>query len=587
MYYTIFFNILQQSTLSPITYSLISGIIYTMIDFNEDKQEFRLKKLRQKEEDDVVKLLAHKYSIPYVDLSTTPIEGDALRLLKEPLAREAKVAAFNLINKKVAVAVRKPESPEAEKALSVLREKGYKPDVFITSTKSLEAAWSRYADIRESSGATGGLLDVASDDIRKLSAQVKTVGDVQDLIGGILKKDKKYRISRVVEVLTATALGLNASDIHIEPEEKDVRLRFRLDGLLTDIAHFDHETHKFILSRIKLLSGLKLNVQKEAQDGRFSIHLGDTEIEIRTSTLPGNYGESIVMRLLNPDAILTSIEELGMLPYYRTIIEREIEKPNGMILITGPTGSGKTTTLYSILRKIHNPAIKIITIEDPIEYHLGGIVQTQTNREKDYTFSSGLRAALRQDPDVIMVGEIRDNETAEIAINAALTGHLVLSTLHTNTAAGSFPRLIDLGVNPKVISSAINVSVAQRLVRHLCTACKKEIPLTPEQKEKVTTIFSGRENHEAVTGLQQETIFEAVGCSECNDSGYKGRVGIFEAVLTDTAVEQLIAENPSEHELMRVSEPQNILTMQQDGVVKVLRGDTTPEELERVLGAVL
>ena len=336
------------------------------------------------------------------------------------------------------------------------------------------------------------------------------------------------------------------------------------------------------MSRIKLLSSLKLNIKSESQDGRFSVKLNENDIEIRTSILPGAYAESIVLRLLNPKSIAVPMEELGMEPKLLATIEHRIDKPNGMILNTGPTGSGKTTTLYAFLRKIHNPEIKIITIENPIEYHVPGVVQTQTNPEKGYTFEEGLRSALRQDPDIIMVGEIRDPETAEIAVNAALTGHLVFSTLHTNNAAGTFPRLIDLGVNPKVISSAITVAMAQRLVRKLCVSCRKEVVLTPETKALVDRIFESIPDP-AYKNLQHEKTWEAPGCGKCSNTGFKGRIGIFEAVIMEQKIEQIVNENPSEREIRMAAGSQGILSMQQDGIVKVLKGVTSIAELMRVI----
>src|SRR3989344_6057349 len=271
-------------------------------------------------------------------------------------------------------------------------------------------------------------------------------------------------ISRLLEIILAGAIAIKASDIHIEPEKERGRLRFRLDGILQDVGFFGSDIYHLINSRIKLLSGMKLT-SKIAQDGRFSISEGDVEISIRSSLIPGSYAEAIVMRLLDPKSIQVDLEELGIEPYLFGIVQEEIIKPNGLILVTGPTGSGKTTTLYAFLRKIYSPEINIITIEDPVEYHLIGITQTQINLERGYTFPEGLRSALRQDPDVIMVGEMRDGETAEIAVQSALTGHMVFSTLHTNNAAGVIPRLIDLGVNPKILVSALSFSSAQVLAR--------------------------------------------------------------------------------------------------------------------------
>ena len=339
----------------------------------------------------------------------------------------------------------------------------------------------------------------------------------------------------------------------------------------------------YLLSRLKLLSGLKLNVKDEAQDGRFSIKIKGSEIEIRTSILPGAYAESIVMRILNPKSIAVGLDELGIEKRTLDILVQQIQRPNGMLLITGPTGSGKTTTLYAFLKKIYSPDIKILTIEDPIEYHLTGIVQTQVEDDKGYTFLAGLRAAMRQDPDVIMVGEIRDDETAGTAIQAALTGHLVFSTLHTNSAAGAFPRLIDLKVNPKTIPSALNVSMAQRLLRKLCLYCKKE--KVPDEKEKNTIqkILESINDKTYLDGIQTEKIWQAVGCDKCNDTGYKGRIAIVEAILSTKEMEKVIEANSSDREIKEAARSQNILDMKQDGVLKILRGVSTLEELGSVI----
>jgi type II secretory ATPase GspE/PulE/Tfp pilus assembly ATPase PilB-like protein len=428
-----------------------------------------------------------------------------------------------------------------------------------------------------------GALDIASEEIRDLVKQVKTADDIKKSIETILAQKKSYRISRILEIILAGAISINASDIHIEPEEVSVRLRYRLDGVLNDILEIDNATYALLLSRLKLVSNLKLNLKGKAQDGRFSIKLGDIEIEIRTSLLPGNYGESVVLRVLNPNSISVPLEDLGINERLLKILLEQLNKPNGMILNTGPTGSGKTTTLYAFMKKIYSSEIKIITIENPIEYHLKGIVQTQTEEDKGYTFLEGLRSALRQDPDVIMVGEIRDRETAEIAINASLTGHLVFSTLHTNNAAGTFPRLIDLGVNPKVISSAINIAMAQRLVRKLCSKCKKKAVLGEADKKLIKDATDSIADKSYMKDLDMENIYEPVGCAECNFTGFKGRTGIYEAILTDEKVEEIVKENPSEREINKAAEGQNILNMKQDGVIKILQGVTSLSELSRVI----
>ena len=553
-----------------------------MVTFDEDKQNKRIDDLRKHEEEDLAQTLSSKYGIPYLDLTVTPINIDALRVISEIETREAQIAVFNEINKVLSIGVLSPENPKTQEAMNKLKEKGYTTELFLVSHASLSKVWDRYKDLSYSFETKSGALDISNEQITDFLAQVHTIPDVQKLIGEVLKMKKSYRISRIMEIILAGAMATGSSDIHLEPEADYVRLRYRLDGMLTDILEFDLETFKLLLSRIKLVSNLKLNLSG-AQDGRFSIKVKEEEIEIRTSLLPGAYSESVVLRVLNPNSISVPLDQLGINTRLLKVIFHELAKPNGMILITGPTGSGKTTTLYAFLKKIHTPEIKIITIENPIEYHLPGIVQTQTDEKKNYGFVEGLRSALRQDPDVIMVGEIRDDETAEIAVNSALTGHLVFSTLHTNNAAGTFPRLIDLKVNPKIISSALNLAMAQRLVRKLCTECKKQITLEGEDKTIIEKILETIEDKTYLDGIDQQHIYEAVGCDKCNKTGYKGRIGIHEAIIMDENIEKIIRDNPSEREIKKVAKSQNLLTLTQDGIVKVLSSITTLDELRRII----
>ncbi|MDO8510506.1 MAG: GspE/PulE family protein [bacterium] len=551
------------------------------IIFDEEKQNKKIEQLRKDEEENLAKLLSARHNLPYLDLSPVPVNADALRLLSEEDALRAKVAVFNVIGKKIQIGVQSPNTNETKAVLKELEARGYQPIVYMVSTEGLKKVWARYKDLSFSFETKGGALNISNEEIIEFLSKVKNLGDVKKMIEEVLAMKKSHRISKILEIILAGALSLKASDIHIEPEESYVRLRYRLDGVLTDIINFDNDTHALLLSRIKLLSNLKLNIRGQAQDGRFSIKVGDDDIEIRTSVLPGAYNDSIVLRVLNPKSISVPLEELGIEPRLFAILEHEIKKPNGMILTTGPTGSGKTTTLYAFLKRIHSPEIKIITIENPIEYHLPGIVQTQTDSKQKYTFAGGLRSALRQDPDVIMVGEIRDEETAEIAINAALTGHLVFSTLHTNNAAGSFPRLIDLGVNPKVITSAINISMAQRLLRRLCEHCREALAIDAKDNALFEKIFATVKYREDIPPL--EKIWRGKGCDKCNFTGYTGRVGIYEAILTDESIEKIVVENPSEREIKHATAHQGILDMRQDGLIKVLRGVTSLEELARVI----
>ncbi len=545
-----------------------------------------MSELYKKEEEDLVQLLSVRHNVQYINLSTVSINGDALKLVPEGTAREAGVAAFSLQGQKVNLAALSPDKDSVKRILEDLSRKSYKVTLYMASTTSLEKAWRIYGEVSFATETESGVFDISNKDISHFAEQIKRTGDLTSLLNNTLKDTTRYKISKILEVVLAGAIALHASDIHIEPQEDAVRLRLRLDGVLEDIASFPSEGYRFILSRLKLLSGLKLNIREDAQDGRFSIKIGGGEIEIRTSILPGDYGESVVMRILNPQSITVPFEELGMDAMLFSLLEKEILKPNGLILTTGPTGSGKTTTLYSILRKIYTPEIKVITIEDPIEYHLKGISQTQVNKEKGYDFLQGLRSALRQDPDVIMVGEIRDAETAGVAINSALTGHLVLSTLHTNNAAGVIPRLIDLGVNPKIISSSLTLSLAQRLVRKLCKDCKEEYAPSEKELALIAHIIEFIKKKRAITA-DTPRLWRAgsnKSCNTCNGLGYKGRIGIYEGILTDKTVEEVIVTfNPSEREIKKAAEPQNILSMREDGLLKALAGITSLDELRRVV----
>ncbi len=551
------------------------------IQFDEDKQNRKLSELLHKEEEDIVQILSGKYGVEYINLMGVPINTDALRLVDESVAKAIQIAPYSIVDKKVKVAARNPQDPKLQEIIATLKSKGYEPEINITSTQSLEKAWKMYKDLSFAYESKAGSLEVSNEEIAKMIDEAKTLPMITSILENTISAKKSYRVSHILETIIAGSLAVNASDVHLEPEEGYVRLRYRLDGVLTDVIKFDHETYALLLSRIKLISGMKLNIKKDSQDGRFSIKLKIGDVEVRVSALPGAYSESIVMRLLNPLSISVPLEDLGIHPKLLAILNREIERPDGMVLTTGPTGSGKTTTLYAFLKKVHKPGVKIITIEDPIEYHMPGIVQTQVN-DKGYTFLEGLRAAVRQDPDIIMVGEIRDNETAGIAINSSLTGHLVFSTLHTNDAAGTFPRLIDLGINSKVISSAIRVAMAQRLVRKLCTNCKKESPVEGAAQKTIEETLNSIEDKSLVPA-QHTKMFVPVGCEKCSGTGYKGRIGIYEAILTDQKIESAIDKNPSGREIWEAAKGQGILTMKQDGVLKVLSGITSLEELERVI----
>lgn len=425
-----------------------------------------------------------------------------------------------------------------------------------------------------------GVVQIPPEIVNEIKTEVKNISDLKKKIESFSAK----RITEVLEIILGGTINLGASDIHIEPTETEAKIRARADGTLQEIASLEKKTYEAVLSRIKLLSELKFNVSDRPQDGRFSILWDEISIEIRTSIIPAEYGESVVMRILNPKSLI-SMESLGLRKDLFSVFEKEIKKPNGMIIITGPTGSGKTTTLYAFLKKIYNPETKIITIEDPIEYHLEGISQTQTAQEKGYDFANGLRSIMRQDPDVILVGEIRDLETADIALQAALTGHLVLTTLHTNDAAGTIARLVSLGANLANIGPAINMAVAQRLLRKVCKECGVLEKISKENYEKIKSGLRGVPKNVPIPELTPETkIAKTKGCQNCNFTGYKGRVGIFEAFLVDDEMEKFILNSPSIASLKERAIKQGMTTMYQDGLIKILEGLTTIEEVEKTTG---
>ena len=423
-----------------------------------------------------------------------------------------------------------------------------------------------------------GEIQIPKELITETKKKVKSVLDFKKKIEESFQK----RTTELSQIILIGAIFLNASDIHIEPEEKLVKLRVRIDGVLQNVLSFDLKIYHSLLSRIKLLAGLKLNVTTRPQDGRFSILVENTAIEIRASSLPAEFGESIVLRILNPKNLI-DIEALGLRKDLLEIFKREIKKLHGMIVVTGPTGSGKTTTLYAILKRLNDPKIKIITIEDPIEYQLEGISQTQVDEKRGYDFANGLRSIMRQDPDVILVGEIRDYETAKIALQAALTGHLVLSTLHTNDAAGTVARLIALGETPTNIAPALNIAIAQRLVRKVCPKCTEYLPPSKEELAEIKRNLKNIPKTIKIPKIDKKLkIAKPKGCKFCNFTGYKGRTAIFECFVVDDEMEEFILKSPSISALRKFAIKKGMVPMRTDGFIKVLNKETTIEEVNRV-----
>ena len=546
--------------------------------------EEKLAKQRREAEEDDAKRRAEKLGLRYLDLISTgvPTEIKAMRLVPEEEARAASLVPLQIVKKKLVVAAFDPQRNEAEEIINNLK-KDREVDVYIVSLSSLKYAWDYYKYATETK-EIAGKVELREENLRKIQESVKALSDLNNS----LKVSEGSSTSEILEIFLGGALALGASDVHLEPTARNGLLRLRIDGLLhTAYDKIVPNVYQPVITRIKLLSNLKLNIQDQPQDGRFTIDLKDRDIEIRTSIIPSEYGETAVLRILDPLSLKVNLEELGLRPDDLEIIRNEIGKPNGLILNTGPTGSGKTTTLYAFLRAVSKPEIKIITIEDPIEYHLPGISQTQVDPEAGYTFASGLRSILRQDPDVVLVGEIRDKETAEIALNASLTGHLVLSTLHTNDAVGAIPRLIDLGAKPQILGPGLNLVIAQRLLRTLCAYCKKEKEMDASTKKKIESFIERLPEKVERDAYKNPKTYRAQGCEKCGNFGYKGRISIFELFIINDRTEELIYKNPTEIDLKKLAKEQGMVTMQEDGLLKVLLGKTTLDEVERLTGEIV
>ena len=555
--------------------------------FDDSKQNELLLEIRNKEEEELVQTLSDKYNLPYVNLRGIAPEPDAMEYIREEEARDVGVVPFKIVGKKLYIATLSPGNSKLELLLRPIEDKGMELLLFLCSHASLDHVLNRYKELGHEVKVDSGMFALTHAKMEEFMGQFETRDELQALFNEMFHSQMLYKTTRILELMMAGALRFGASDIHIEPEEERVRLRYRVNGVLEDVAFFDYSILKNITSRLKLLSGLKLSTTQGAQDGRFSIDLGDVEIDMRVSVIPGNYGESFVMRILDPRNTVSNLDAIAFPEILREAIMSALAKPSGIILTTGPTGSGKTTTLYAFLHHIYSEEVKVITIEDPIEYHLVGLTQTQVDEKKGYTFVAGLRAALRQDPDVIMVGEIRDEDTAKVAINAALTGHLVFSTLHTNNAAGTIPRLLDLGVNSKVIAGALSISLAQRLVRKICEECKGAYESNEKESRVITNVLgdmitTGKEaSMVGHTPSPSYTLYHAAGCEHCTGTGYKGRIGVFEGILMNQEVEAALLGNPSEREVRKAAKSQKIPSLREDAILKMLEGLTSFEEISK------
>jgi len=546
-----------------------------------DRQEELEKKLHEielKQESRKYEDKAKKAGLPFSDFKSLPINNDALSVIEESVARSSQLAPVHKSGKRLTVALTDPQNKATQDLISELKGRGFELNMILTSPAILESILKRYANIKRIELFEVGAIDINEEEMGQIQGEIKNISDLKD-------KVVQIPVTKILEVLIAGALQIGASDVHFEPEQERARLRYRIDGVLNDVTFIDKLSYKKIVNRLKILSKLKLNITNAPQDGRFSIRQVDVTIEVRVSILPSEYGETIVMRLLDPRTIKKDLKELGIREDLLKLIMEQLARSTGAILTTGPTGSGKTTSLYAFLNFLNSPGTKIVTIEDPIEYHINGVSQTQVEPEKGYDFANGLRAIVRQDPDVILVGEIRDAETAGIALHAALTGHLVFSTIHTNNAAGTIPRLIDLGIEPQIIAPAINMAMAQRLLRRLCPNCKKEEKvLSPNKFEKIKEALLPIKDQFKLPEINDKIkIFSPGTCKECNETGYKGRIGVYEAFLIKEEMERLILTSPAISDIEALAVKNGMVTMLQDAYMKLLEGTTSLEEIERVL----
>lgn len=540
--------------------------------FDEKMQEIALKEKEREIQEE-----AAARGLGFVNLVGFPISPEAMSLIPEPRARKAQTICFLRSGAEIRLATVDPDNPDGQ----VIKEELAKyyhanVQVYLTTEHSFTKAIELYKRIPTPKKIASG-VEITEADLERFQKEISSSADLSQRIHDI-------PLTQIFTMILAGATAARASDVHIEAEDQDVKVRFRVDGVLRDVATLPKEAWQRIISRIKLLAQLKINIESIPQDGNITLALSSGKIDVRVSTIPTTYGESVALRMLMSSGQQFGFDDLGLRGKAYAKLKAEIVRPNGMVVTSGPTGSGKTTTLYAILRTMNTQERKIITLEDPIEYKLDGVNQSQVDHTKGYTFAKGLRSILRQDPDIIMVGEIRDLETAEIAIQAALTGHLVLSTIHTNNAAGAIPRFLSMGVKPFLLAPALNTIMAQRLVRRICVHCKEPVTIDDETTKKI---------HEHLDKLPADerqgkdfsklTFFKGKGCDQCQRNGYFDRIGIYELFSMDENIEKIVLSGQvSEYQMQDVAIAQGMVTMVQDGLMKALDGITTVEEVFRV-----
>ncbi len=555
------------------------------VHFNEGKNQAlasTIADIREKQKEAIVAQSAKDKGYSYINLQTFPIPQDALLLLGRQYCEQESVVCFYADNDQIRLGTLDPANPKIiEKARELEEIHRATSAIYLISNESLALALKKYDAIPKAVAGHAEGIDITEETLKAQQDKVNSIKKLSDAI-------KRAPITEVLVLIIGAALKSGASDIHIEAEAEDIKIRMRIDGVLHDVGLLMPDAWPKVISRVKLLAGLKLNIANKPQDGRFTIYLSNDKVEVRVSTVPTSYGESVVMRLLKFSVEALQFDTLGLSGLTLTTLQKEISKPNGMIIATGPTGSGKTTTLYAILNKLNDPETKILTLEDPVEYKIKGINQTQINTAAGMDFAKGLRSLLRQDPDIIMVGEIRDLETADTAINAALTGHLMLSTLHTNSAAGAIPRFLAMGSKNFLLAPAINAIIGQRLVRRLCTHCKQvEQPdeATMTRISEALSPLTERKDLGVTVDLKFPERFEfyaARGCDQCNDLGYRGRIGIYEILTMNKDLETIILSGTvSEYAIQETAQAHGMITMVQDGLLKALAGITSVSEIFR------
>ncbi|MBU1199921.1 GspE/PulE family protein [Patescibacteria group bacterium] len=539
---------------------------------------------KQVDEESLVKAEATMLGIPYYGETEVVISPELLKMVPESLARNYLLIPIKLDKKEKSLQVMMVNPSDLGTIDFFQRRTGYKVEVLMVSLKNINNLFDKVY-LQSLTGEVSEVLSESGD--MNDDVGVKTV--TRESLSEIIKEPK---IVEIVKKVLEHAIRLRASDVHIEPEEEITRIRYRIDGILEEKLTLDKKYHAALISRIKILGGMKIDERRLPQDGRFNFESEDGEVDLRISSLPTVFGEKIVMRLLKKSGKVPSLPELGLRGRALKNLEQAVNIPHGIILITGPTGSGKTTTLYSMLTKINTPKVNIITLEDPVEYQMKGINQVQVNPQAGLTFASGLRSFLRQDPNIIMVGEIRDEETAALAVQASLTGHLVFSTIHTNSAAGALPRLLDMKVEPFLLASSMTAVVAQRVLRKTCDKCK--VAYVPEKAviEDMKVVLGGlyegfiksnvERAAEAQKNGQEILLYRGKGCAQCGNTGYLGRIGVFEVLIISEKIARLVMERADAGTVEKQAVVEGMITLKQDGYLKVLEGITTIEEVIRV-----